>query len=57
MANTRKLTIAEEAKLKALRKALIEGEKSGPPESFDFDEFRVRMRATAKRSTAISSSK
>jgi antitoxin ParD1/3/4 len=33
-----------EAKLDALRAALIEGEKSGPAEPFDFDEFLARKR-------------
>lgn len=28
-----------EAKVEALRSALIEGERSGPPTSFDFDAF------------------
>ncbi|GLQ39520.1 antitoxin [Rhizobium albus] len=28
-----------EAKVKALEDALIEGENSGPPEVFDFDDF------------------
>jgi antitoxin ParD1/3/4 len=35
-----------EAKLEALRAALIEGEQSGPPESFDFDAFFAEMRGT-----------
>ena len=34
-----------EAKVKALQEALIEGEKSGPPVSFDNEAFLKRMRA------------
>ena len=34
-----------EAKLEALRAALIEGEQSGPSEPFDFDAFIARRRA------------
>jgi antitoxin ParD1/3/4 len=34
-----------EAYVKAVRAALIEGEESGPPEPFDFDEFIARKRA------------
>ncbi len=34
-----------EAKLAALRAALIEGEQSGPPTSFDFNAFVARKRA------------
>lgn len=34
-----------EAKLAALRHALIEGEQSGPPEPFDFDAFIADKRA------------
>lgn len=33
-----------EAKLEALRAALIEGEESGPAVAFDFDEFLARKR-------------
>jgi antitoxin ParD1/3/4 len=32
------------AKLRALRTALIEGERSGPPTRFDFDAFIARKR-------------
>ena len=32
-----------EAKLEALRAALIEGEESGPPRPFDRDDFTARM--------------
>ncbi len=34
-----------EAKLEALRAALIEGEESGPAEPFDFDAFLARKRS------------
>jgi antitoxin ParD1/3/4 len=34
----------QEAKLEALRTALIEGEQSGPSTPFDFDEFIARKR-------------
>ena len=33
-----------EAQLEALRAALIEGEESGPPTTFDSDEFLKEMR-------------
>ena len=33
-----------EAKLRALRAALLEGEQSGPPTAFDFDAFAARKR-------------
>mgnify|MGYP001413297338 CR=1 FL=1 len=33
-----------EARLDAIRAALIEGENSGPPEPFDFEEFLKEMR-------------
>ncbi len=47
----------DEAKLKALREALIAGENSGPPRPFDFDaflkrknrEFRARKRKAPKK--------
>jgi antitoxin ParD1/3/4 len=35
-----------EAKLEALRQALIEGEKSGEPMPFDFDAFIAQKSAT-----------
>jgi antitoxin ParD1/3/4 len=38
-----------EARLQALRAALIEGEESGPSTSFDFDAFVARKRATNPR--------
>lgn len=33
-----------EAKVKALEAALIEGEKSGEPQPFDFEAFKARKR-------------
>ena len=36
----------QEAKLEALRAALIEGEQSGPSTPFDFETFIARKRAT-----------
>ncbi|HQS69609.1 MAG: antitoxin [Novosphingobium sp. 28-62-57] len=33
-----------EAKVRALELALIEGEESGEPQPFDFDEFKARKR-------------
>ena len=38
-----------EARLQALRAALIEGEESGPSTAFDFDAFVARKRATNPR--------
>jgi antitoxin ParD1/3/4 len=35
-----------EAKLEALRRALIEGERSGEPKPFDFDAFIARKKAS-----------
>lgn len=35
----------QEAYMAAVRAALIEGENSGPPEPFDFDEFIARKKA------------
>jgi len=35
----------QEAQMSALRAALIAGEESGAPESFDFDEFIAAKRA------------
>ncbi|HEY0107610.1 MAG TPA: type II toxin-antitoxin system ParD family antitoxin [Rhizomicrobium sp.] len=35
----------DEAKLEALRAALIAGENSGPPQPFDFDAFLKRKNA------------
>ncbi len=37
-----------EAKVEALRGALIEGERSGPSEAFDFDAF-IQARRSADR--------
>ncbi|MGA2952621.1 MAG: type II toxin-antitoxin system ParD family antitoxin [Caulobacteraceae bacterium] len=37
-----------EARLQALRAALIEGEQSGPSEPFDFDAFTTEMRGAAR---------
>lgn len=34
-----------EARVKALQGALIEGEQSGAPQPFDFDDFKARKRA------------
>jgi len=38
-----------EARLSALQAALIEGERSGEPEPFDFDEFLEDKRKAASR--------
>ena len=37
-----------EAKVQALRAALIEGEQSGPSTAFDFDAFIARKRKSGK---------
>ena len=37
-----------EARLAALRAALVEGEQSGPSTPFDFEDFLARRRAAAK---------
>jgi antitoxin ParD1/3/4 len=39
----------EEAKLAALRAALIEGEESGPSTPFDFEAFIARKRSKRRR--------
>ena len=39
----------QEAKLEALRAALIEGERSGPSTPFDFEHFIARKRAGQSR--------
>ena len=41
-----RLLEAREAKLEALRSALIEGEESGPAEPFDLDEFLAERMAS-----------
>jgi antitoxin ParD1/3/4 len=38
-----------EARVKALEAALIEGEESGAPLPFDFEEFKARKRAEYER--------
>lgn len=38
-----------EAKVRALEFALIEGELSGDPQPFDFEEFKARRRSTYMR--------
>ena len=38
-----RLLEAEEEKIEALRQAIAEGEASGPPEPFAFDEFIAEM--------------
>ncbi|APH73859.1 type II toxin-antitoxin system ParD family antitoxin [Aquibium oceanicum] len=40
-----KLLEAEQEYVAAVRAALIEGENSGPPEPFDFDDFIARKKA------------
>ena len=42
-----RLLEAEEAKLEALRAALVEGEESGPARAFDWDEFLARKNAAS----------
>jgi antitoxin ParD1/3/4 len=41
----------EEAKLEALRAALIEGEESGPATPFDFEEFIARRMSEWQKRT------
>jgi antitoxin ParD1/3/4 len=41
--NSTELRPEQQAKLDTLRKALIEGEQSGPSTPFDFDEFIKQM--------------
>lgn len=43
--------IAEDAKIEALRQLIREGEESGPPEPFDFDEFIADMKAQSRDAT------
>lgn len=38
-----------EAKVKTLQAALIEGERSGPARSFDFDTFKAKKRKSVER--------
>lgn len=40
-----KLLRERQEKIERLRAAIIEGEKSGPPQPFDLDEFLQRMHA------------
>ncbi len=40
-----------ETKVKALQDALIAGEQSGEPQSFDFEEFKARKRVEFDRAT------
>lgn len=44
-----KLLEEQEAYVAYVRAALIEGENSGPPEPFDFDEFIARKKAERTR--------
>ena len=44
-----KLSKEDQAKLDALRQALIEGEQSGEPTPFDFDDFLKEMHEERKR--------
>ena len=44
-AGLRLLQAQQEAQKLALQNALIEGERSGAPESFDFDKFIARKQA------------
>ena len=39
----------QEAKLAVLRAALIEGERSGPSDAFDFDDFIAQKRGAEAR--------
>lgn len=40
--------VAADAKVEALRRLIREGEESGPPEPFDFDEFIAEMKAQSR---------
>ena len=40
--------IAYDEKLEALRRAIQEGEDSGPPQPFNFDEFIAEMKSQSK---------
>lgn len=44
-----------EIRIEALRAAIAEGEESGPPTAFDFDEFLASKRPKAKRSNKAAS--
>ncbi|MCR6645946.1 MAG: type II toxin-antitoxin system ParD family antitoxin [Terricaulis sp.] len=44
-----RLLEADEAKLQKLRELIREGEESGEPVPFDFEEFLAEMHAEAKR--------
>jgi antitoxin ParD1/3/4 len=50
-----KLRKEYEAKLEALRQALIEGEQSGIAEPFDFDAFIKEMHERSRRKKQIDS--
>jgi antitoxin ParD1/3/4 len=39
------LLAERQAQIERLRAAIVEGEESGPPQPFDFDEFLRRMHA------------
>ncbi|UPT63972.1 MAG: type II toxin-antitoxin system ParD family antitoxin [Hyphomonadaceae bacterium JAD_PAG50586_4] len=45
-----RLLEGEEARLKRLREAIREGEESGAPIPFDFDEFLAELNAEAEQS-------
>ncbi len=40
--------IAEDTQVQALRLLIREGEESGPPEPFDFDEFIAEIKAQSR---------
>ncbi len=40
--------ISEDTNLEALRRAIQDGEDSGPPQPFDFDEFIAEMKTQSK---------
>ena len=46
-----RLLETEETKLETLRQALIDGEASGAPEAFDFDNFIAAKRTKASATT------
>jgi len=45
-----------ETKIRALEAALIEGENSGEPSTFDFDAFKARKRAEYERAKSSAAS-